>query len=900
MNYQIFGGSVGGPIIRDRTFFHAHYERFIDDFEEVDFLTVPSLAMTQGDFSGAGAHGPIPQLYDPFNVVDGRRAPFDGNIVPQGRWSPVYQELMQLIPPPGPNVPGATDRNYSYPSTDTSRINKYSIRGDHHLASDDTVFGRFSWQNTPQTVHRPFYGVPGEELHGVARRFLNGAQGWQMAMGWVNPVGSNLVTELNASLWGLTWQIGKPLEDRDWAGELGYDDARLHPVYFEDGSRGSGGLPIIAPTGYPGWRGDFDQPLSDWGLGVKYTASWRRGDHYLKFGVEHSRNLDVQYRWIPAYGNGGDFYDGFATGQITRAPDGSSTGATFGEPWADLALGLPSLVNGNNLGLDSFIGTFNQSHYNWFINDDWKVGPNLTLNLGLRWEQPRPPYYEGSPDGKFASDYYYCAFDYSKASDRIDPVQTTPGDFDIAQWQGGGGLGVPFSNLDRRGCYEARWSYFAPRFGLAWRMFGSNRTVLRLGAGLTYDQDFGQMRARVMRPALGLLNSIRPRGTENPSLFTGQRLDLPTQTVLGEYSTCYFYELDWEEGQVYSYNLSLQHEIFQGTKLEVGYVGNQGRHIREVSPFNTALPEGYVAPLVGGGTATLTSDAITAGPRPWIPGDTQSRSWSGQRARRPYPQVVSNVMQRPDGNTSYNSLQAKLERRFQDGVALSLGYTWSKAMALNLNGTWGEWSGSRAYERHTLKAPMAHDRAQTFYTSAIWQLPFFRSSGGLARTLLGGWEATTIATLTSGAPYRVWYGRDLWNLGPRSSIYPDRVAHGYLGEDERSVDHWFDTSAFVAPVYDSSLCPGDTLICHEAARGALGNSAANPLRYDGVPLVDISLHKEFAFGEGKAVGLRVDFFNAFNHAIFEAPIGNVASRVAGRVVRSAAARQIQFGFRFSF
>ena len=86
--------------------------------------------------------------------------------------------------------------------------------------------------------------------------------------------------------------------------------------------------------------------------------------------------------------------------------------------------------------------------------------------------------------------------------------------------------------------------------------------------------------------------------------------------------------------------------------------------MRGIGPFNVAMPEGYVVPLIGGGTATLTSDPITAGPRPWIPGDTADRVWSGQRARRPYPQVVPDAVRRSDRNSNYNSLQAKLERRF--------------------------------------------------------------------------------------------------------------------------------------------------------------------------------------------------------------------------------------------
>ena len=152
INYQILGGSVGGPIIKDRTFFHAHYERFIDDLQVPWFQTVASQAMHQGDFSGAGSFGTIPQLYDPLNVVDGRRTPFAGNQIPESRWHPVYRRVMQAMPPPTPNVEGATNRNYTYPDNTDHQTNKYSIRGDHHLDSD-TVFGRFSWQNSPDTFH---------------------------------------------------------------------------------------------------------------------------------------------------------------------------------------------------------------------------------------------------------------------------------------------------------------------------------------------------------------------------------------------------------------------------------------------------------------------------------------------------------------------------------------------------------------------------------------------------------------------------------------------------------------------------------------------------------------------------------------------------------------------------
>ena len=898
VDYRIFGGSLGGPVVRDKTFFHAHYERFIDNFQTPSFMTVPSTAMAQGDFSGAGPRGPIPQLYNVFDVVDGQRQPFDGNRIPQHLWNPVYRRVVELIPPPALNVDGVTARNYSYPRTRDQRINKYSIRGDHQLGGGDSLFGRFSWQNFPTRRNTNRYPYPGADLNGAREEVSDEFRGWQAAVGWVNPWGSNLVSELNISLWKSSWLFSSPVEDRDWGQELGYDDAHLNPVYFPNGTRASGGLLWIALNGYDGWRGASELPVGDIGTGLKYTVSWRRGDHYLKFGIEHNRYLDVTFTENVPYAGGFDFYDGFATGQIRRAEDGSISGATFGQPWADFLLGLPAAVGGNNLGLGTRYARYNQSHYNAFVNDDWKVGPNLTLNLGLRWEQPRPPTYEGSPDGGFENDYYLCGFDYSQARNRIDPVQMVPRDFDISEWQGPTGLAVDFQRLSGRSCYQARWRYFSPRFGLAWRLFGGNRTVLRLGGGLNYDQELGHLKARGLFPARGRYTVNEVRGTETPSLFTGQRLDLAAQDR-NSYSVNYHSELEWEEGQVYSYNLSIQHEIFPATKFEIGYVGNQGRHIREISPFNVAMPEGYVAPLIDGASVALTSDRITAGPRPWIPGDTSTRAWSGLLARRPYPQVDGNVMTRPHGNTNYNSLQARLERRFQDGVALNMGYTWSKAMALNTAGQWGQFGGATEYERHNLKTPMQHDRSQTFYTSAIWELPFFRRSKGLTRTLLGGWKAATIMTLTSGAPFIIHWGQDLWNQGFRSALRMDRIGDGNLDEDERSVDRWFDTSAFVPPVYDSSLCQGAD-ICHEAARRALGNSAFSPLRYDGSELVDISLHKQFAFGETRTLDFRVDLFNAFNHAIFYKPPERMSSTAAGRVTQAATPRQIQFGFRFSF
>ncbi|PYV20134.1 MAG: hypothetical protein DMG07_00035, partial [Acidobacteria bacterium] len=154
-----FGGAAGGPILKNKAFFFGSYERFIDDFSQPGFATVPSLAERQGDFSkGDGPYGLIP-IYDPSNVVNGARVQFPNNVIPASRINAISKKVLDLIPYPAPNTAGFP--NYSYPSEVTQRKTRWSARVDHHFGKDQTVFGRFSWQNSPRIRHIGGVGVPG-------------------------------------------------------------------------------------------------------------------------------------------------------------------------------------------------------------------------------------------------------------------------------------------------------------------------------------------------------------------------------------------------------------------------------------------------------------------------------------------------------------------------------------------------------------------------------------------------------------------------------------------------------------------------------------------------------------------------------------------------------------------
>ena len=268
---------MGGPIIKDRTFFHAHYERFNDDAASTSFITVPTPAVVAGDFSGSGAKGLITQLYNPFDVVDGARQPFVNNQIPSSMRGAVYNAIMSRMAPPSPNQAGQFSNNYGYARETNSTIDKYSLRGDHHFGNDDTLFARFSWQRSPQFTHTGRYGVPGADLDCVYRQFQDRSRGWQTGIGWVNPMGSNLVTEFTASLWKFTWLISTPLEDTNWPRELGYDDGVNLESYLGDGTRGGANMPRVSPTGYTGWGGVHPFPALRLGNGLQVHRFLEKG-----------------------------------------------------------------------------------------------------------------------------------------------------------------------------------------------------------------------------------------------------------------------------------------------------------------------------------------------------------------------------------------------------------------------------------------------------------------------------------------------------------------------------------------------------------------------------------------------------------------------------------------------
>jgi hypothetical protein len=842
-----FGFVAGGPVWipklyngRDKTFWLVNYEGARIRRGIQSFNNVPTPDQLDGRFTST--------IIDPLTG-----APFPNNTIPQGRFSRLADlARAQFFPAPNSSL---AEGNYVLSRTLPNDTNQVTVRGDQNLGKWGTVFGRFTKADYTNTLVNGVSPV-GDTF------FTQKAQNWQISHSW--PIGPKLVNQFRfGRVTATVNQNGVPANPADIAA-LG-----LNGVFTDTLSDVQRGYPGIAFSagGFAragGAVNDYTtsyQPMWD----VSNTTTLLRGSHTLNIGINYRQwqlNRDLAADFL------GDFtFSGSLTAPRDPQDPTKTLPPTNDNIIADFLLGYysgASVFQPSAFSNPDAAG--NQRQYNFkyiapYIQDDWKVNPRLTLNLGVRWDFRTAPY---------ETNDHFGWLDVSNPRGGMMVADKTLVDKGII------GDGSFYRYAGRRNPADAPKKVFAPRFGFAFRPF--EKTVIRGGYGLFYDSaegreidgsadiypyvSRGNYTQSITTPELQTTDRLFPSFAAGPVTAAANSFIAVISSATPEYP----YVQQW--------SFSVQREILKDTTFEVNYIGNKGTHLLMRRNIAQALLPDLSIPL-----------------------DNPRNSVAD---RKPYPNFQTYIDSDWSGNSNYNAMNVKLERRSAT-LAMAMAYTWAKSLdtksaAAGIGGSgFNGWQGF--LDNHDPKRDRGRsdfDVDHRLVASFVYDLPFGRGKrlgSGVSKAadvFIGGWQVNGIATFQKGFPRSIT-AADSGNLLDSAGTNRANLVGDPKSGRTGTVDSWFNTAAFAQP-----------------ASGVSGNSGRNILRAPGISNFDLSLFKNFILSERLRLQFRLESFNAFNHTQFGNPnpqFGdpvqvNVTSPQFGRVLSARDARINQLGAKF--
>ncbi len=828
LRYNVFGGTVGGPIRRDRTFFFFGYEGSRRGEGATRALTVPTELEKTGDFSRTlDARGVVIPVYDPASTRTeaGRmvRTQFTGNRIPAAMLDPVGVKILPFYPVanrPPDNPTGANN----FRSNFTNRLtrNNFTVKLDHNLGAKDKLSGRYLY-NSDDTINTSVFPDPAAETNNDTRRHQ---QFWYGS--WTRTLSPSLINEFRFTYANrINHAFSKGLGG-GWPAKLGI--------------RGVSDLafPNIAVTGLTALSNGSQErqqfPIEQYQ--IVNNVSWVRARHAVKFGVEMrpSYNYEINRPSV----SGSFTFSPLATGQPGTAASG------FG--LAGLLLGFPTGFSAR----ETDVLDRSSWYLAGFAQDDWAIRSDLTLNIGVRWETDTP-----ITDSKNKMN----GFDQAA----MNPVSGTPG---VVRFAGINGW--------RSKPYNTDWNNFGPRFGLAWKPWGSSTTVVRGGYGIFYAHPFdhgapnsaslGYERSLTLNsPDNGITAPFYLRnGVPSSDLRLPELNDSFGAVRVGQNATTAvtFYETNRRTGYAQQFNFGLQRELPGGSLVEVAYIANLSRKLPSANvQMNQIRPE-----ILG-------------------PNNQTQRD-------RPFPQFSNVSILLPTlGVSSYHAGLLRFEKRFSQGLNIQSTYTWSKFLNNVDEGgsTLGDEGGSYSnfYNRRADWGPSENDVRHHFTWSSIYEIPAGKGRRFLsdhpAGYVLGEWGIGSAVLLQTGAPFTVTTQVNSTNSFSAGALRADVIRDPNLPAGDRTVSRWFDTGAFLQP---------------SAFR--FGNQGINLLRSDGIVNFNFSILRNFPVGEGKQLQIRGEFFNALNHPNFRAG-GRIFGGPGFGIINTAApGRSIQVGLRMTW
>ena len=828
-----YGVAGGGPVVRNKVFFYGALQGFKYRRTGESFLKVPTAANLMGDLSDVGAEifNPLTTRVDPSNPDAFVRDLFPNAQIPPAMINSgnvIYAQT--LLPTPHVEGPGGTNALNTDPTKRDQ--NEYSLRGDYHMSERNVFWFRWSAAklNSDAAAALP-------SLAGLAEVYSQ-----NVGASWVHTFGPTSVMQLQfGRIFGTSPSSTRYRESyvsdaSGFASQVGF--ASRFCCSFRELGEGTVFVPGLNVDGW--FRGNEGASFNDLTQVWQYKGSYSKivGNHTFKFGAE----LNSVPNFLGAPQNASSTYRAFQTGN----PQVSGTGNAF----ASFLLDVPDGAGFRNRATTHRWGGV----AGFYVQDSWKATPKLTINLGLRYDRTFvPPLGREDDQG---GNIFAGSYDFERENSYL--VQKVPGSCDTL----GSAPCIPTPDgslpehvkVEPRGkIYHDYTDNWQPRFGMAFRL--SDKTALRSSFGMFFDSWSAVVQLAqnysATWPGVGetLANNLNnPTAAQLTPTTSGkdpiEGVGFPAPTPFKQVQ--WFMDPHYRNGYSAQWNLGLQHQLARNTVVEANYVGSSGTRLGVGGYFNTAVMPG--------------------------PGPIEER--------QPWPFASPTFYDRSIGNSNYNAFQFSLNRKFSNGLAYLVSYTWSKTISTACDGWFGVegCSTPNPYDLSGDRSVAAIDVPQIVTVNWVYELPFgpgkrFDPGSKVLGQIIGGWQLNGIASFFSGAPYTVGVSGDIANTGNFNCCdgFYQRLnlvqGDGVLSNP--TPERWFDTGSFEAP-----------------APHTFGNTGRNILRRDGTSNFDISVFRQFslhAIREGLRVDLRAEAFNAFNSPVFARPGNNFSNPNFGAV-----------------
>ncbi len=804
-----FGGTLGGPLLPQRLFFFGAFEqlRRREAAAGLTTVTVPTALERNGDFSQSGAG-----IYDPATGTTSR-SPFPNNTIPADRLEAMALAAVRALP-----LPNTGARGYVNTDEITRQDNyNYSLRLDMNAGAAGSVFVRASMADENALIPE---AIPG-------RLNVSDGRPVNVAAGWTTVLGSSMVNEARFGYSRLDLVSGLP----DPSFTVNGADVQVPRFVVA-------GYPAIGGAGaFTGTTGGGTVEVNNRVYQVYDNLSFQMGRHTFKAGAEFLWTEYNRYE-VPSTLGTLTFVSGYTS--RTASSDGTGNGL------ASLLLGLPQIAN-RAIGPSTINGR--QAAFATYVQDDWRVTPRLTLNLGLRYELSPPMHDAG---GKMSN------IDWSSvptpaeifAEGRL--AYYTPTVFVCGQ------NGTP------KGCAYTDTNNLAPRAGFSWAV--DDNTVVRGGAGIYYAPQDGNP---LFRLAAGLPANIAQALTFNafvPANAPGYDVFGPAELGPVQIQQASI-DMNQETSQSAQFTLGVQRQLAGRWVVDASYVRTRGKYLEQNVQPNNAQPG------TGGVDPRRPYAALTYAPNTTFPDYVIVRGDSvpvGQINYFPH-----------SARSEYDAIELRLERRFTNGFSLLSAYTASRARSnapqyRNAGGAAGA-ENSPPQDSHDLEAewgPAYYNATHRWVTSVTRVLPY-------------GFQVSGIWTMQSGFPFTVNIQGDTAGIGGGTGgilIRPNAVpgVDPYLPKDQWETDGYLNPAAFAAP-----------------QAGTFGTMGRNSLTGPGYANLDLGLARVFALGRTR-IEVRAEVFNALNRRNYTLVNRLLNAPNFGRITSQADPRQMQFGARVTF